>query len=97
MQLVSKDASDKTLQKQAPICSWKNCVLLTGTGKFQNASAAFWRVGCTELDTSTHRWYLMTSLFHRNFKERQLLKSILNNVNIHFATILDKELELQAK
>lgn len=48
MQLVSKDASDKTLQKQAPICSWKNCVLLTGTGKFQNASAAFWRVGCTE-------------------------------------------------
>lgn len=39
----------------------------------------------------------MTSLFHRNFKERQLLKNILNNVNIHFATILDKELELQAK
>lgn len=51
MQLVSKDASDKTLQKQAPICSWKNCVLLTGTGKFQNASAAFGGLGALN---STH-------------------------------------------
>lgn len=49
MQPFSKDASDQTLQKQDPICSWKICVLSTGIGKSENSFPAFWIVGRTEL------------------------------------------------
>lgn len=56
MQLFSKDASDKTLQKLDPIRSRKICVLLMGTGKFENSFPVFWRAGCTEL------WHINTQL-----------------------------------